>query len=45
MARGRKANVSLDVQEFTMVLADIVIFTRFTKDLATDKQALSGCYL
>ncbi len=32
MTRERKANVFLDVQEFT-------------KDVAIDKQNLSGCYL
>ncbi len=43
MIRGRKANVSLNVQGCTMGLE--VIVTRFTKDVAIDKQDLSGCYL
>jgi hypothetical protein len=36
---------SYNVQGFMMGLEAVVIFTRFTKDFAIDKQALSGCYL
>ncbi len=42
MSRGRNENVSLNVRGCTLGLE--VIFTKFTKDVAIDKQALSGCY-
>jgi hypothetical protein len=45
MVRGRNENVFLKIQECTMGLEVVVIFPRFTKDVAIYKQALSGCYL
>ena len=45
MIRGRKVNVSINVQGCTIGLEVIIIFTRFTKDVAMDNQALSRCYL
>ena len=43
MIRGSRANVSINIQGCTMGLEAIV--TGITKDVAIDKQVLSGRYL